>query len=317
MGWFKRLFSTPKLDMPEHDGRARTPRQAPPAHPKAARPKTARPAGARVRPEREIDWRSYDWEDVAPVYAGVLAPMTTQPYRDLLELAGRADATTSVLDIGTGTGEELAGHEGSVFGVDVSQRMLAEGRKRARGIRVAAADLIDLPFRPASFDIVTANFVLPEVTKLDTALFDMIRVLKPGGVLAISVWTETLDELTRAWRELALEKLGPELMRDAFKQGAPWMDKLADAKHVEAVLRDAGLRPVRVEKRRYRNEMARDDYVRGKEVEVVGRYLHRMLGPERWEAFGENARARFAQRFGERIVDFRDVLLAVGTKPRG
>jgi ubiquinone/menaquinone biosynthesis C-methylase UbiE len=308
MGWLKRLFSTPKLDLPDQRA-TREPREP-------ARSQTRR-TPARVTPtRREPDWRSYDWEDVAEAYAKVLAPMMTEPYRDLLALAGRTDASRSVLDIGAGTGEELTGLDGLVVGVDASQRMLLEGRKRAPGVRVAAADLIDLPFRAAAFDIVTASFVLPEVTKLDTALFDMIRVIKPGGVLGVSVWTEVNDDLTRTWRDLALEKLGPELLRDAFRQGAPWMDKLADAKHVEQVMRDAGLRSVRVEKRRYRNELARDDYVRGKEVEVVGRYLHRMLGAERWEAFKQAARDRFAQRFGERIVDFRDVLLAVGTKPR-
>lgn len=302
MGWFKRLFSTPKLPMPESGGRR-------PA--RAGSGRTERVAPAR----REPDWRSYDWEDVAQVYASVLAPMMAEPYRDLLEVAGRTD-DQSVLDIGAGTGEELAGLAGLVVGVDLSQRMLAEGRARTRDTRLAAADLIDLPFAAASFDVVTANFVLPEVTKLDTALHDMIRVVRPGGVLGVTVWTEVLDDLTRTWRELATEKLGPELLRDALKQGAPWAEKLADVKRLEQVLRDAGLRPVRVERRRYRNALSRDDYVAGKEVEVVGRYLHRMLGNERWEAFRAAARARYAERFGTEVVDFRDVLLAVGTRPR-
>lgn len=317
MEWLKRLFRTPKLELPEQ--RAEPPGRAQ-AHPAAAARGPAKRANkpapvARVTPARaEPDWRSYDWEDVAHVYASVVAPLTTEPYHDLLAMAGRTPEQ-SVLDIGTGTSEELAGLPGLVVGIDVSQKMLAEGRRRAPGMRAAAADLIDLPFNHASFDIVTANFVLPEATKLETALFDMIRVVRPGGMLGVTVWTEVLDDLTRTWRELATAKLGPELMRDALKQGAPWADHLSDRKRLERVLRDAGLRPVTVQAKRYRNEMSRDDYVAGREVGVVGRYLHRMLGNERWDAFRQSARATFAERFGERIVDFRDVLLAVGTKP--
>src|SRR5919108_5372092 len=109
MGWLKRLFSTPKLDLPDQRA-TREPREP-------ARSQTRR-TPARVTPtRREPDWRSYDWEDVAEAYAKVLAPMMTEPYRDLLALAGRTDASRSVLDIGAGTGEELTGLDGLVVGV--------------------------------------------------------------------------------------------------------------------------------------------------------------------------------------------------------
>jgi ubiquinone/menaquinone biosynthesis C-methylase UbiE len=296
MKWFRKIFSSPGSE----------PR---------ARPVPARGASRqRVTPEREPDWRSYDWNDVAADYARVVAPMTMEPARDVLALA-ELPAGGRLLDVGAGTGIEILEVDGFGIGVDVSQKMLLEGRKISGRTALVAADVIDMPFRDASFDVVMANFVLPYVTKLDTALFDMLRVLKPGGRLAVTVWTEVLDDLTRRWRGLATEVLGPELLRDALKQGTPWAERTADARHLEQVLRDAGLRPVRVQKRRYRNELSRDDYVVGKEVEVIGRYLHRMLGEERWASFRERARARFAEQLGGRVVDFRDVLLAVGTKP--
>jgi len=297
MKWFRKIFSTPG-SIP----------QASPAQTRGA-------PGARVTPVREPDWRSYDWNDVAADYARVVAPMTVEPARDALALAELPSGGT-LLDVGAGTGVEILDVDGSGIGIDVSQKMLLEGRKASGETALVAADVIDIPFRDATFDVVIANFVLPYVTKLDTALFDMLRVLKPGGRLTVTVWTEVLDDLTRLWRDLATEVLGPELLRDALKQGTPWADRTADARHLEQVLRDAGLRPVRVQKRRYRNELSRDDYIVGKEVEVIGRYLHRMLGEERWRSFRERARARFADRFGVRVVDFRDVLLAVGTKPK-
>lgn len=302
MRWLRRLFQTPPSPPPVAPNRA-----------------PARPTGrghTRVTPRRrEPDWRSYDWDDVAADYARVVAPMTTEPFADLLEMVGDVGPDTRLLDVATGTGAEIANVPGVAVGTDVSTKMLIEGRGRDPDAPLVAADVIDLPFSDATFDVVSANFALPYVTKLDTALFDMIRVLRPGGAIAVTVWTEVLDDLTKTWRDLATTKLGPELLRDALKQGSPWADKTADATHLERVLRDARLRPVSVVRRRYRNEMSREDYIVGKEVEVIGRYLHRMLGEERWRAFLDDARTAYAERFGERVVDFRDVLLAVGRKP--
>ncbi|HCP62483.1 MAG TPA: hypothetical protein DIU14_08460, partial [Actinobacteria bacterium] len=45
----------------------------------------------------------------------------------------------------------------------------------------AAAEAIDLPFRAATFDVVLSLFVLSHLHRLDTALFDMLRVLRSGG----------------------------------------------------------------------------------------------------------------------------------------
>jgi SAM-dependent methyltransferase len=269
-----------------------------------------------VRPARsEPDWRSYDWDDVAADYAGTMAPLTTEPYAELLDLVGGVTAGTLVLDVGTGTGAELENVPSRAVGIDISLKMLAEGRRRHTTATLAAADVIDLPFRSGTFDVVSANFFLPYVTKLDTALHDMLRVLARGGALAVSVWTDVRDDLTRLWEDLATERLGPELVRDALKQGSPWGAMTADAARLERVLRDAGLRPVEVVSRRYRSEMSRANYVTTKEIGVIGRYLHKMLGPERWPAFREHARAAYAERFGETVVDHRDVLLAVGRKP--
>jgi len=39
-----------------------------------------------------------------------------------------------------------------------------------------------------------------------------------------------------------------------------------------------------------------------------------MLGDGGWEAFRTRARARFAERFADPLNDFRDVILAIGTK---
>ncbi|HEX9775984.1 MAG TPA: methyltransferase domain-containing protein [Actinomycetota bacterium] len=294
MKWLRRLFQSPQ------------PSTAPPRPAKASRPSPVRVKPAR----REPDWRSYDYPGVAGGYVRVVARLTAEPAADLMAMIDSAPGAR-VLDVGTGGGLTA----GATAGVDASVALLLEGKKQDPARPLAAAKIIDLPFREGTFDAVIANFVLPYVTKLDTALHDIIRVVKPGGRIGVTVWTEVLDDLTRTWHALATEVLGPEMFRDAVKQGTPWASRLADAKHLDQTLRDAGLRPVTVKAHRYRNELSREDYLVSREVEVIGRYVHRMLGEDRWRAFGERSRARFADRFGEQVVDFRDVLLAVGTKP--
>ena len=264
------------------------------------------------------DWRSYD--QVAADYERVHAPRTAQIGADLVTVAGVLPGER-VLDIGTGTGvvaeaaRQGAGDDTLVVGVDASLSMLLEARRARPSLRLAAAQVIDLPFRDARFDVVTAAFVLTHFTKYDTALHDILRVLTRGGRLAVSVWGEREDEFQRTWREQVEQVATKELLRGAMARAMPWEDRFRDPKRLEETLREAGLRPVRVERRQYRFEMSLEDYVISREVAASGRFLRDMLGPRMWDSFRDRVRALFRERFPDPLVDFRDVLLAVGTKP--
>jgi ubiquinone/menaquinone biosynthesis C-methylase UbiE len=272
-----------------------------------------------IRSNREIqsDWRTYD--RVAEVYERVHAPRTLPVARDFAALAGIREGA-HVLDVGAGTGasaqaaREAAGSNGLVVGIDPSLEMLAVARGRP-GLRLAAAEAIDLPFRDGTFDTVTANFVLSHFAKLDTALYDLIRVLKPGGRVAASAWADQEDEFQKTWRELVEDVTTHELLQDALTRAMPNEGRLRDPHALEDTLRGAGLHPVTVERREYRFEMSLEDYIAGRETAASGRFVRDMLGEEEFRAFGQRVRAAFAERFPERLTDFRDVLLAVGTKP--
>ena len=119
------------------------------------------------------DWRSYD--GIAETYERINAPRLAQPAGDLVALA-QPPHGGRVLDVGTGTGvaasaaASLLGPEGVPVGVDVSLGMLAQAARSRPSLRLAAAEAIDLPFRDATFDAVTANFVVSHFTKYQTAL---------------------------------------------------------------------------------------------------------------------------------------------------
>jgi ubiquinone/menaquinone biosynthesis C-methylase UbiE len=48
------------------------------------------------------------------------------------------------------------------------------------------ADVQDLPFRSAAFDVVVANYVLHHVPDTGRAVAEMARVLRPGGVAVVA-----------------------------------------------------------------------------------------------------------------------------------
>jgi ubiquinone/menaquinone biosynthesis C-methylase UbiE len=270
--------------------------------------------------DKAADWRSYD--GIAQQYARVQAPVMALPAPDLVDLI-QIGPDARVLDIGTGTGvaaraaSAKVGSEGVVVGVDPSLPMLQMAGREGGGPSYAAATAIDLPFRDATFTHVLANFVIAHFPKYDTALFDILRVLRPGGRMGATAWgpADDKDEFRRTWRGVAEEYAEPGILSDALQRAAPWEELFANKDRLKEVLHDAGLRDIWVEKRDYRFETSAEDYLAGRETAATGRFLRQMLGEELWEVFRRRAREVFTDRFPPRINDFREVILAAGHKP--
>jgi SAM-dependent methyltransferase len=107
------------------------------------------------------------------------------------ELLARLPERPEVLDAGCGAGRDLAWFE--VRGVrgtgcDLSGGMLRQARTRVRG-RLVRADVRVLPFPDDSFDAVWCMAVLLHLPKADApaALVELRRVLRPGGLLAVTL----------------------------------------------------------------------------------------------------------------------------------
>ncbi len=97
----------------------------------------------------------------------------------------------AVLDLGCGTGRHsawLASAGAAVTGVDFSEGMLAEARRKpgAEAIRFVVHDLRrPLPFA-AEFDLVVSGLVLEHLGDLDGFFAEARRVLRPGGRAVVS-----------------------------------------------------------------------------------------------------------------------------------
>jgi ubiquinone/menaquinone biosynthesis C-methylase UbiE len=260
------------------------------------------------------DWRTYD--EVAEAYERVHAPRLSAVARDLVAFAGIGEGT-SVLDVGTGTGvaAQAAADVGArAVGIDPSLEMLQVGRRERPSIAFVAAQAIDLPFRNGAFEGVMGNFVLSHFRRPETALFDMMRVLKPGGRVALTSWSDTKDDLQETWGELIGSVVPREMLDPVWAAAAPGHARFADRQAVEQALIDAKLRHVRTEKRRFQFTYTQEEYLAGQEIWATGRFVREMLGEAGWPAFQERARAAFADRFSDPLNDFRDVILAIGTK---
>ena len=259
------------------------------------------------------DWRSYD--GVAETYQRVHAPRFAEPARDLIGALG-VEEGQRVLDIGTGTGaaaEEIARTGARVVGVDRSLHMLSVAHRERPSLPFAAADVLDLPFRDRTFDVVAGNFVFAHFAKVETALFELTRVLSRGGRIGFTTWSDGKDAFQDTWTELIETVIPRDMLAPAYAGAAPGHDRFKQPQAVEDALRKAGFRPVRTERRRYQWTYPRDDLVDGLGTWAVGRFARNMLGESSWASFLERARTTFADRFPDPLNDFRDVILAVGT----
>jgi ubiquinone/menaquinone biosynthesis C-methylase UbiE len=262
-----------------------------------------------------MDWRTYD--SVADVYDRVHAPHFADPARDLVAALAIHDGER-VLDLGTGTGvgaEEVARAGGTAVGVDRSVAMLATGKRERPGVVVAAAEAIDLPFGGGTFDVVMGNFVLAHFVKVETALFDVKRVLRQRGRVGFTAWSDGKDAYEDAWLELVESVVPREMLRPAYAAAAPGHERFKEPSAIEETLREAGFRNVRTERKRYQWTYPRDDLVEGLGTWTVGRFVRNMLGDQGWASLMERTRATFADRFPDPLNDFRDVIVAVGTLP--
>lgn len=91
-----------------------------------------------------------------------------------------------VLDVGVGLGRLLGpASQYRRFGIDISFDYLLHAR--AAGIEVAFSRIEDMPFHDGYFDAVAVCDVLEHVLDLDGCMRQLLRVLKPGGVLVVRV----------------------------------------------------------------------------------------------------------------------------------
>jgi demethylmenaquinone methyltransferase/2-methoxy-6-polyprenyl-1,4-benzoquinol methylase len=135
------------------------------------------------------------------------------------------------LDVAGGTGDiafrivEASNHNAHVTVLDINGSMLSVGRDRAikRGIdqnlTFVEANAETLPFEDNTFDAYTIAFGIRNVPRIDVALSEAYRVLKPGGRFLCLEFSEVsmpvLDKVYDAWSFNAIPRIGQMVTGDA------------------------------------------------------------------------------------------------------
>jgi demethylmenaquinone methyltransferase/2-methoxy-6-polyprenyl-1,4-benzoquinol methylase len=101
----------------------------------------------------------------------------------------------AVLDVATGTADFAIAASGlkevKVTGIDIAEDMLSIGRDKVKAkgleqrIELICADSENLPFESNKFDATIVSFGVRNFENLEKGLSEILRVIKPGGILIV------------------------------------------------------------------------------------------------------------------------------------
>ena len=184
----------------------------------------------------------------AEVYEQLFVPALFRQWGSVMIDAARVEPGDRVLDVACGTGvaaaaaAERVGPRGAVTGIYINEDMLAVARRTDARVVWSHGRAESLPFADASFDRVVSQFGLMFFEDRAAGLREMMRVLRPGGRLAVAV-CDALDH-SPGYAVLAelLERLFGHEVASAFR--APFV--LGDPEQLRAICTAAGIADARI-----------------------------------------------------------------------
>jgi SAM-dependent methyltransferase len=179
----------------------------------------------------------------AEVYEQLFVPALFQQWGSVVADAAEVGPGKSVLDVACGTGvlacaaAERVGPSGAVVGMDPNEEMLAVARRKDETIEWLMGHAEAIPFPDESFDAVVSQFGLMFFEDKAASLREMMRVLCPGGHLAVAVcdcleYSPGYCRFAELLRSLFGNRVG-----DAFR--APFL--LGDAEALLSLCAEAGI----------------------------------------------------------------------------
>lgn len=118
---------------------------------------------------------------------------STQESFDIISEIARLDITQSVVDAGCGPGLvscALAPRCREITGVDVTQAMIEEARRRGdeaglANVHFIQSDISQMPFDENTFDVSLSRYVFHHLENPLYVLGEMVRITRPGGRIVI------------------------------------------------------------------------------------------------------------------------------------
>ncbi|HBU15340.1 MAG: bifunctional demethylmenaquinone methyltransferase/2-methoxy-6-polyprenyl-1,4-benzoquinol methylase [Rhodobacteraceae bacterium GWE1_64_9] len=162
-----------------------------------------------------------------------------------------------LLDVAGGTGDvsfrflkRAPGAAATVL--DMTESMLIEGRQRAEAERMAdrldwvVGDAMALPFPANTFDVYTISFGIRNVTRVQDALTEAYRVLRPGGRLMVLEFSQLPNEGMQKLYDLYSFNVIPVMGqiiagdRDSYQYLVESIRKFPDQETFAGMIRQAG-----------------------------------------------------------------------------
>jgi SAM-dependent methyltransferase len=151
--------------------------------------KPSAPDFTAIKQRQQATWASGDYATIGT---------TLQVVGETLAEAADVRAGEAVLDVAAGNGNAslaAARRHALVTSTDYVQTLLDKGRVRAQAeglpMQFQLADVETLPFGDAAFDLVLSTFGVMFAPDHHRAASEMLRVLRPGGRIALANWTPT------------------------------------------------------------------------------------------------------------------------------
>ncbi|MBZ0295180.1 MAG: methyltransferase domain-containing protein [Anaerolineae bacterium] len=179
----------------------------------------------------------------AEVYEAFFLPALFEEWSGRVADVAGIQPGQHVLDVACGTGvlaravAKRVGPAGSVIGLDINEGMLAVAARKAPQIEWRQGRAEALPFDNDQFDAVVSQFALMFFEDRQAAIREMVRVLRPGGQMAVAVW----DTLENTPGYAAMVALLQRLFGEEAANGLRAPYNLGDTQQLRALFADSGV----------------------------------------------------------------------------
>jgi SAM-dependent methyltransferase len=196
--------------------------------------------------ERFHSFERHRHDSLAATYHEFFSPVTALAIKPLLESI-ELRAGVRLLDVATGPGSVAAQARklgARTIGVDLSPGMIALARQAHPDIEFSVAEVEHLPFADSSFDALVCNFGLGHFPRPEAAIAECVRILRPGGRIALSWWDDFSKSRIQGLFREAISEIGAAPPPDVPKGYS--ILRFADAEAFRRLLEDVGLAEVTV-----------------------------------------------------------------------
>ena len=167
-----------------------------------------------------------------------------------------------LLDVAGGTGDiafrflERVKGEGQVTVLDMTESMLVEGRARDEGREIEGkldwivGDAMALPLPSASYDAYTISFGIRNVTRIEDAIAEAYRVLRPGGRFLVLEFSRVPNAMLRriydSYSFNVIPRMGQAIAgdRDSYQYLVESIRRFPDQETFASMIRAAGFEQV-------------------------------------------------------------------------